>query len=982
MYSHRALSQEENHMPGLPPVRSFDDLCRADLDQIYQQGRAEVLRDHAFRILLARAATVAQLADLTFAGEKGLSGWTTKELIEISNRFRLLSAPEYEIRLYRECGDETFRRAPRVREFYVLALNKVGRPAEAILECAQLITEGSQNALLWGTLGEAYTAQMRFAEAGIRQLRTAPDAHLDPTWLALVPAYFPTLAPTELTLPRLCALREEMLTTALRMFHHGFRESGAAFTGLGWLLRTLDRLTDLILERQRLAVQQSSSDDALRFADEQIPRQLQTVTNQVQLVAMALEAQGGAESLDYWINAGRLLLLVIDGAELPQIHTVLQQLCKVVDASFKLTTTIGELQRFHDQLVEITQAGYQPPPTVRFTARLQAAAVAIAECVAARERFLRTGQATAPRWSSPTQATAPSALQTFLEKTINFRTLTGTLIPLRIRGALGRVGARVPDLLINRQVQADLADLVETKVIQALPPADRLKPEAISARIQQVVGTGLQVGDLQDLQSPAHKSFDTCSDGLIALSGVDEEMRRYTRTDTDLTAPLLMQHGDCRETMYLNGALFACWQQMQVTRQIGKALLCLELAYQAGFDQIVHQELPALLRYQLRGGQVAVYGEAIAMRTKYQVERVTAADPTPRLRSYGVDEVRAQQPLTHYELSNAKLAVTYRDGSVRWLEPGLGATGQWQPLPHTPTAQGGVPIIPHLEQATTIRLFNLIEDHALNFLYMGGATPAETVITFCDGFYNEKLFASPYTFGSGPVHLPDDQTAPPLLRAGSRLACRPDGICQPQPIYLQFLPFSQTDYEGALVEGDIPETIQLLGRTFRGDLQQERHRVEAGSSPLPALLVKIEQWQQQRLQQAKSNRKQTEQQLARLMLDLAREQPELVQLQEAKANSPLIREGVAHHNVYLVLSGELFVYRHGHLLRDQTGTPVRVTVGGILGEIAALRDGIASATVAGNALVLRFTQAVIQQQATGNPAFRHRLEELAGYRIL
>ena len=32
---------------------TFDALCDANLDQVYEQGKEEVLHDHAFRILLA-----------------------------------------------------------------------------------------------------------------------------------------------------------------------------------------------------------------------------------------------------------------------------------------------------------------------------------------------------------------------------------------------------------------------------------------------------------------------------------------------------------------------------------------------------------------------------------------------------------------------------------------------------------------------------------------------------------------------------------------------------------------------------------------------------------------------------------------------------------------------------------------------------------------------------------------------------------------
>ena len=80
-------------------ARTFDTLAEANLEQVYQAGKNEVLRDRAFRILLAHANSVAALEALAFESERDLAGWTTQELLEISNRFRLLSSPENEIRV-------------------------------------------------------------------------------------------------------------------------------------------------------------------------------------------------------------------------------------------------------------------------------------------------------------------------------------------------------------------------------------------------------------------------------------------------------------------------------------------------------------------------------------------------------------------------------------------------------------------------------------------------------------------------------------------------------------------------------------------------------------------------------------------------------------------------------------------------------------------------------------------------------------------
>jgi hypothetical protein len=45
---------------------TFDSLCHCDLETVYEQGKEEVLRDHAFRILLARNDTVDKLEKLAF----------------------------------------------------------------------------------------------------------------------------------------------------------------------------------------------------------------------------------------------------------------------------------------------------------------------------------------------------------------------------------------------------------------------------------------------------------------------------------------------------------------------------------------------------------------------------------------------------------------------------------------------------------------------------------------------------------------------------------------------------------------------------------------------------------------------------------------------------------------------------------------------------------------------------------------------------
>jgi CRP-like cAMP-binding protein len=497
-----------------------------------------------------------------------------------------------------------------------------------------------------------------------------------------------------------------------------------------------------------------------------------------------------------------------------------------------------------------------------------------------------------------------------------------------------------------------------------------------------VVGAGLKVGELQDLQSSTHAAFDIRSDGLIALSGIDRDMRKNTHTGTDLTAALLMQTGDCRETMYLNGAFFASWQQLQVKKRLASAMLCLELNYIQGFESIINEVIPQLMRYQVRGGQVAVYGESIAMRGKYHSEQVSADDPTAAFRPYGIDELRRKKPLTQYELENAKIKITFTDGSVLWLEPKDPNTGKWRLIDHTPVPGGGIPLIPNAgddyENIHSLQLLNFVEEHALTFLYDSD----EQTVRLSDGFYNQNLYGnSPYAFAGDLVNLEDLRENRGLLRAGSRLLKHADGSVQEYPVYLEFLPFSQTDYEAALVEGDIPGTIQLMGKIFKGDLRRERKRMEEGVSPIPALLEKVHEWERARRASPALDKTTAERRLARLILDLARDRPELIQLQEVNADQPVIIEGTENDRVFLVLSGQFMVTRNGKPICSDAGEPIVSTAGGILGELTALRGGVASATVAGNGMVFGITMSVVRQHLADDQAFRSCMEELTQYRV-
>lgn len=677
------------------------------------------------------------------------------------------------------------------------------------------------------------------------------------------------------------------------------------------------------------------------------------------LLRLSLDAQGGRESRDYWTQAGLLQLEVVQHGDPVAYAATLASTMACADADFKLKNTAAELSRICEGYAAAARAvgldrGNEPDY-----------ASIVARATHAVDVLLQ-------RAPVPEVATPDNAAGRFLQSTFNFGALVGNMVPLTITGTIGRVGARVPDLQINRRVQRDLDDLIEHLVLTGLTEAERGSPRAVARKILHLVGTTLNIGALQDLQSPAHAAFDIRSDGLIALSGVDYDLRKDTRTGTDLTAAMLLQNCDCRETMYLNGALFARWQQRAVRQRIADALECMEAGLQAGFEQIVASDIPALMRYQLRGGQVDVYVESIGMLSKYKHQRVSDDDATALERKYGLEQWRAAMALTRYELENAILEVRYDDGSLRTLQPVDPASGARRPHPNA----DGVPVLDAAERVTELRLLNLVEAHALTFLYDTQQRSAELF----DGFYNAQLFDNcPYRFEAGGLDLNTLMREPRLLRAGDRSVLASDGTARRTPVYLRFLSYSQADYAIGLVEGDQPGTLQLMGRTFGANFWHEQRRLLDGTSPVPALLERIHSWQLGRDVAQRDRRVTLDRRLARLMLDIAKAHPDQVMMRESVANAPLIHEGQPNLHVYLVLSGRLVISRKGATLHDEQSRPVQALAGNIVGQISALGGAVATATVSGDAVLLGIAGSAIRAHFANENELPQLMEELSAY---
>ena len=974
--------------------RSFDALRDADLQQVYDLNIQEMLSEYAFHVKLDSCDSLEKLKEFVFGDAAGIERWTARELLEISNRFRLFDAPEYEIRLYEETRNAEYRAIPRAREFYLLALNKVGRSTEAIVKCRRIIAEGGENGFVWGILGNSYSIKMLSAEkfAAALKLAAGDISLVDSLGKAEFLRHFPDLDLHKVTLKQVQSLRRQLLNKAMQTYQRGFERSGIAFPGLCWMIRTLDLYVDLLEERACLQNRRhpGTSDAQSEASLHQIEARLCTLeryrATQPILLQIALAMDGDRESLDFWPHAGELQLAFTQGQCMAVIEPILARAFATLDAEFKLEILLDDLSRIQDQHVRMLDIlRMQAGKTDELEQVLERMQSVLAELTAGRDRFVAGGKTRGSalnefyRELAESEPTLAEAL--FLNRTINFRALINSLVPQYIQGGIGRVGARVPDLMIDRNVQEDLHTIISEKVLPALSPGERMQPLTVIAVIQRLVGTWLGLEELQDLQSPAHQASDTRSDGLILLSGIDPAMRIGSRSTTDLSATLLLRTGDCRETMYLNGALFACYQQMQVLEKLKEALKCLNRGDLENLQRITSQDIPAILRYQLRGGHVAVYVDGISMRHKYHVERVSEDDSIAAERQYSVEEFRAGKPLSRYELDNGKLRVSYLDGTIIMLEPRDPVSGQWRPIEHIPIpGGGGVPIISEVtitgRDITDIRLLNLVEEHAISFLYDSETGQVE----LCDGFYNHCLFDSPYQFGSGSIETTDIFEYHGLIRAGTRPVRGVDGQIRHRQVFIEFLPHSTTDYIPSLGAFDFPGVFQLMGRLFEGKLREELQRLEDGTSAIPMVLEKVQTWQLMQQRTAARQKQALDHRFAKVLIELARDRPGLVTMQDVKRDRPLITQGHESNSVYLILSGQFQTYQDGELLvRD--GQPATPPPGAILGEISALRGSLPTATVVGDGVVLHIAKTEFLRQLDINPVFRESVEELVGTRL-
>lgn len=826
--------------PGPEQPMTFEALANPNLDlgKEYSHSQAVVARDSLVRAALARCGSAEDLRQTEQKIPK--DKWSAKTFFEFLNSYRLKNSPADEIRLFEEFSDlnKDFCRAPRAREFYALALIRQNRANDAITECDKLIAEGHGNGLVYGIRGEAHkrkadslgeiAAMLETGEIGINELKNENFEN--------------TLMIEEGPLGTALELRkkqEQENAKATTSYFEGLKESGSSFPSLEWAIRTLEKRNQLL--SQRLEFQKNLSGENPRQIGElenELAKLDQLIENQKILADIALQKEGKEESPDYWNHAGQLELAFMNGQKLQDIKPILAKAFKTADALFKMDTTLERLTRIKHQFEErYSLTGLTEPETELAIKNMEAA---VEEFRQGRDRLGSGGEkpsALNPEYAAILQAPPASDEEAYKKSSINFFALLGSVTPQYIPGGIGRTGGRMPDIMVNRQDEANFRIIIEQ-----LGLAEEQDPKILKDRLEEFVRTCFGVDQLQDLEDPSHLAFDNLSNAHIALSGIAPGKRRDRRSITNLSAALIWGIGDCREAMLSLGALVATQQKMRIEKKIKAAAACLENSDQENFNRITGVEIAEILRYELRGQHAAVYVASADMQTMYRPKHLEG-DKMALFRPYQIG-----QELTRYELENSVLEITYRDGSTLLLEPKNPDTGKWRPLENIPGKDGqtGRPIIPNQNQAVSVELRQLFEQHSLDERLDKQTKQVE----LADGFYDQRFNGeSPYNFGTGYYDITGLSKNQGYIKDGTRKLRTTDGQSVIEsPVYLRALPHSTTESSSmpSLGEGDMEGILRIGGKSFKISVIKELNLLRQGNSSIPAAKQRVRDWWQNR----------------------------------------------------------------------------------------------------------------------------------------
>eukprot|EP00003_Mantamonas_plastica_P010643 TRINITY_DN200_c0_g1_i1.p1 TRINITY_DN200_c0_g1~~TRINITY_DN200_c0_g1_i1.p1 ORF type:complete len:956 (+),score=300.45 TRINITY_DN200_c0_g1_i1:401-3268(+) len=796
---------------------------------------------HAFRAQNLRSLAFGEEGNSVEEMKQHLGQYKMDEQVAMFNAFGLSSQQSDQIRLFCLSTLPGFKSNIKVIESFGMACLRcqpveLQRPCLAIAILRSNLTSAIQGMGLISThnfLGDAYQAQFHVAHRLFVSLATLVATtttssssssstssladQLDaqdvqdyrrimfdqlPSSTEDSPYLDDTLIPTvwckehEFTLQNVWKAMQQAYSYAVSAYHAHFEATGSFEPVLREITMAMQYSTCLNMVPEHLK-------DAMTLTVD-IDQLLGSLPYLMDIAECGIKTVAGDESKDYWSASGLMELYCMrQQASESESTECINRMFDRVRAPHQLGVTVRRLRMLHH--VYVAQGN-------EFADHVSGVINTLDK---GRHNLLVEGNCKNICKGECTQSVdiAEGLKRKFMDQTFSLRGIIDSPRPFYIPGGLQLAGARVPDMIVSKVDSMMFAELLSEWNLD-----DITDPQEFIDKCTPCIRACFRTKELQDLHSESHGRFDAISDAAILLSGINPKDRKGTQCITNVSASLMF-FGDCREHAITLQAFFDYWQLNLLRRKMCEAVQLMnnhsdEKEAQDRFHEIVHQEIPQLIGFQIRCAHVSVYS-TIQMDDIYQP---TGYEPgkefVPKQRSYSIEDVRNGVSLSEYELSRSILVINYQDGTTKTMTAYWNAETSYWGMDN----ENGVPSITDLDQVESVLLLNAIEQHTMSFSIVPNKQDlTQYSVHRCDSFYNEKFRGesdsvdeqSPYEFGSGEVDITVLDSNNTLLNGGKMVALNASGEQEDIPVFLSLLPYSRRTDSPALME--TTSALRFLG---------------------------------------------------------------------------------------------------------------------------------------------------------------------------
>jgi hypothetical protein len=513
------------------------ELASPDLQVARTQAEAFEQQLATIRDLTSVEARVEALERLE--RQHGLGQLTMRELCALFHAYKAEGAWQSVARLFELSANREFVTSDVIREFYLVALNKVNRSEVTIAAAEQFLDGGWQSRETYCALGKAH----KNAYDAVRNLEeelAKPAEAQDPRTLRNVSRAYWAFFPGDTQLEALEDNRELAWQSAFVAYERGFLLESHYYPGINmvYLLRDAGRVEE--------------------------------ARNLAQLVYRATVSMGGQHSPDYWAVV-TLMELALFLENVGEVEAMIPHVLARVPHAWQAEASAQELMRSRRAKIAAGEStNLLDAVILALVERAEAMLGALDGTENGRASALRKNlgtirsivEADGPAMAFDPVSTAPTAtpiMDAVRASAFEFDSFDSAFIAGSIP-----YGGQLHSTVFNRR-DVELGQ----QVVERLGLDTLSDPFAVLDRLDAFLATrfGLQTetGErpLETLDTPEHREMDRIMRDVMAYMGVAST----SDSRTNLMADVALGRGDCRHANYAMAFLFNVWKAMR-TRQL------------------------------------------------------------------------------------------------------------------------------------------------------------------------------------------------------------------------------------------------------------------------------------------------------------------------------------------------------------------------------------------------------------------------------